>query len=274
MSGHAPFAPPRAAGSARLAGGVTAWLDGLARRSPVRLALASAALSVLAALGLLAASGLGNHGSELARGLIVTVQVAGGAAAVALVMALLAAWARLSGAAPWRALSVAYVEFFRGTSALVQLFWLFFVLPHFGLSLSPLAVGIVGLGLNAGAYGAELVRGAVLAVPAAQWEAARSLNLSHGLTMRLVVLPQALATMLPPWGNLLIELLKATSLVSLITLADLGFKAQQIHQSTLRTVEVFSVVLLLYLALALTLTAGVRALERRVTRWRPRELPR
>lgn len=269
MSGRGPHTPQARVPSATPAGGTAGRLDRLARGAPVRFALAVAALSVLAAAGVGAAGGLAAHGPQLARGLAVTVQVACGAAAVAMIMALAAAWARLAGPGPLRWLAVAYVEFFRGTSALVQLFWLFFVLPHFGLSLSPLVVGIFGLGLNAGAYGAELVRGAVLAVPVAQWEAARSLNLSRSRTMQLVVLPQALATMLPPWGNLLIELLKATSLVSMITLADLGFKAQQIHQSTLRTVEVFSVVLLLYLALSLTITAGMRALERRATRWRP-----
>ena len=203
---------------------------------------------------------------ELLRGAQVTVVVALGGAMLAVAMALLSALARLYGPRPLRWLAVAYIETFRGTSALVQLFWLFFVLPHFGLTLEPLTVGIAALGLNVGAYGAEVVRGAILAVPRGQWEAATALNLSRLQALRHVILPQAVVAMIPPWGNLFIELLKATSLVSLITLADLTFKATQINQNTLRTLEVFGVVLLMYLALATLVTQGMRALEQRAAR--------
>lgn len=203
---------------------------------------------------------------ELLRGMLVTVSVALGAAGVAVVMALISALGRLYGARPVRWLAVAYIETFRGTSALVQLFWLFFVLPHFGLTLEPMTVGIAALGLNVGAYGAEVVRGAMLAVPRGQWEAATALNLSRAKTLRRVILPQAFVAMIPPWGNLFIELLKATSLVSLITLADLTFKANQLNQNSLRTLEVFGLVLLMYLALATLVTHGMRALEQRAAR--------
>lgn len=203
---------------------------------------------------------------ELLRGGQVTVVVALGAALVALGVAVISALARLYGPPPVRWLAVAYIETFRGTSALVQLFWLFFVLPHFGLTLEPMTVGIAALGLNVGAYGAEVVRGAILAVPRGQWEAAKALNLSRAQTLRRIILPQAFVAMIPPWGNLFIELLKATSLVSLITLADLTFKATQMNQNTLRTLEIFGLVLLMYLALATLVTLGMRALERRAAR--------
>lgn len=203
---------------------------------------------------------------ELLRGTWITLQVAAGGSVVALAAALLAAISRLYGPAPLRWLAAVYVETFRGTSALVQLFWLFFVLPHFGIMLEPLTVGIVALGLNVGAYGAEVVRGAIGSVAPGQWEAATALNLSRAQALRRIVLPQAFVAMIPPWGNLLIELLKATSLVSLITLSDLAFKAQQLNQNTLRTVEVFGTVLLMYLAMSLLITAGTRALERRAAR--------
>lgn len=127
-------------------------------------------------------------------------------------------------------------------------------------------MGIAALGLNVGAYGAEVVRGAILAVPRGQWEAATALNLSRLQALRHVILPQAFVAMIPPWGNLFIELLKATSLVSLITLADLTFKATQINQNTLRTLEVFGLVLLIYLALATLVTQAMRALEQRAAR--------
>ena len=203
---------------------------------------------------------------ELLRGVIVTLQVTAGGAVVAVVAALAAALARLYGPAPLRWFATTYVEVFRGTSALVQLFWLFFVLPHFGLTLSPLVVGIAALGLNVGAYGAEVVRGAIGSVARGQWEAATALNLTRAQALRRIILPQAFVTMIPPWGNLFIELLKATSLVSLITLSDLAFKAQQINQNTLRTAEVFGSVLLIYLALSVLITVAMRSLETRAAR--------
>ncbi|QCB48658.1 ectoine/hydroxyectoine ABC transporter permease subunit EhuC [Hydrogenophaga sp. PAMC20947] len=203
---------------------------------------------------------------ELLRGVIVTLQVTAGGAVVAVLAALGAALARLYGPTPLRWFATTYVEVFRGTSALVQLFWLFFVLPHFGLTLSPLVVGIAALGLNVGAYGAEVVRGAIGSVTRGQWEAATALNLTRAQALRRIILPQAFVTMIPPWGNLFIELLKATSLVSLITLSDLAFKAQQINQNTLRTAEVFGSVLLVYLALSVLITVAMRALETRAAR--------
>lgn len=203
---------------------------------------------------------------ELLRGTWITLQVAAGGSVVALAAALLAAISRLYGPAPLRWLAAVYVEAFRGTSALVQLFWLFFVLPHFGVTLSPMTVGIVALGLNVGAYGAEVVRGAIASVPAGQWEASVALNLDRMQALRRIILPQALVAMIPPWGNLFIELLKATSLVSLITLSDLAFKAQQLNQNTLRTAEIFGIVLLIYLAISMLITTGMRALERRAAR--------
>ncbi|QHE84280.1 ectoine/hydroxyectoine ABC transporter permease subunit EhuC [Hydrogenophaga sp. BPS33] len=203
---------------------------------------------------------------ELLKGLRVTVTVAAGGALLASTVAVLAGLAKLYGPRPVRGLAVVYIETFRGTSALVQLFWLFFVLPHFGITLEPMAVGIVALGLNIGAYGAEVVRGAVQSMPRGQWEACTALNFSRTEALRHVILPQAFVAMIPPWGNLLIELLKATSLVSLITLSDLSFKAQQINQNTLRTLEVFSLVLLLYLGLSMLITLGVRTLEKHAAR--------
>ncbi|HEY9094908.1 MAG TPA: ABC transporter permease subunit, partial [Hydrogenophaga sp.] len=97
-------------------------------------------------------------------------------------------------------------------------------------------------------------------------EAARALNLTRAQTLRRIVLPQAFVAMIPPWGNLFIELLKATSLVSLITLSDLAFKAQQLNQNTLRTAEVFGTVLVMYLGLSVLITIAMRALEARASR--------
>ncbi|WP_233237518.1 ectoine/hydroxyectoine ABC transporter permease subunit EhuC [Bordetella sp. LUAb4] len=200
----------------------------------------------------------------LLRGLGVTLQITAAAALVALPLALLAGLGRLS-AHPWlRWPATVYVQVFRGTSALVQLFWFYFVLPLFGLELPAMAVGIAVLAANTGAYGAEVVRGAIAAVPAGQREAARALNMSPALAMRRIVLPQAMAAMLPPATNLLIELLKNTALVSLITITDLTFSGQLVRSDTLRTTPVFLTVLVLYFIAAQAIAAVMRFLEKRV----------
>jgi len=198
----------------------------------------------------------------LLEGARITVLITVLGCALAVAMAFLAAITRMYGPAPLRWLAITYIELFRGTSALVQLFWLFFVLPHFGITLEPLTVAVVALGLNVGAYGAEVVRGAIDAVPRGQWEATIALNMSRMAALKRVILPQAVLAMIPPWGNLFIELMKATALVSLITISDLAFKASQMNQTTYRTVEIFTIVLVFYLAIALVITIGMRALER------------
>ncbi len=204
----------------------------------------------------------------LLRGLDVTVRLTLTSAALAFVIAIVAGLGRLSPLAPVRFLAGAYVEVFRGTSVLVQMFWLFFALPLFGITLTPFAAGVCALALNIGAYGAEIVRGAVRSVPVGQIEAAVALNLTPAQRMRRVVLPQALLLMLPPFGNLLIELLKATALVSLITIPDITFQGVTLQQTTGRTTEIFLWLLILYFALAYPMTLAVRWVERRASAFR------
>ncbi|OGG56154.1 MAG: ectoine/hydroxyectoine ABC transporter permease subunit EhuC [Candidatus Handelsmanbacteria bacterium RIFCSPLOWO2_12_FULL_64_10] len=201
----------------------------------------------------------------LLSGAVVTVELTVGAAGVACVAASLAGLGRLSRRRPVRWLAGTYIEAFRGTSALVQLFWAYFALPLVGISLDAMTAGVLALGLNTGAYGAEVVRGAIRAVPQGQHEAALALNLTNAQKMRSVILPQALVAALPPAGNLLIEMLKNTSLVSLITISELTFRGQMLRAETLRTVEIFGLLLIVYFLLALLITSGVRALERRLS---------
>jgi polar amino acid transport system permease protein len=227
-----------------------------------------ALLSFTAGLVVASFAGFRQFLPALLEGAWVTIQITVAACALAVVCGLLAGLAKMSPWAPVRWLAITYIEVFRGTSALVQLFWLFFVLPHFGITLDPVPVAILALGLNVGAYGAEVVRGAVLAVPRGQYEAAIALNMSPLTRMRRIILPQAMIAMVPPWGNLFIELLKATALVSLITVADLTFRAYQLNQATLQTVQIFLLVLVMYLAIALVITFLMRGLERRLTRGR------
>lgn len=200
----------------------------------------------------------------LSRGLVITIELTGAGGALAAAAAFVAGLGRISSFAIPRWVSIAYIEVFRGTSALVQLFWFYYVLPLFGLKIDAMATGIIVLGLNSGAYGAEVVRGAIQAVPKGQREAATALNLSPRQTLWRVILPQAVPAMLPPAGNLLIELLKNTALVSLITIADLTFEAQILRTATLRTVQIFSLLLVVYFACALVITAGIRFLENKL----------
>ena len=123
------------------------------------------------------------------------------------------------------------IELFRGTSALVQLFWAFYVLPFFGLELSPLVAGVLVLGLNEGSYFAEVVRPALQSVVGGQRDAAITLHLPRWYRFRRIILPQALPVMIPPFGNALIGMLKFTALVSLVTLQDIAFRASMIRSS-------------------------------------------
>lgn len=201
----------------------------------------------------------------LLKGTAVTLEVLIGAAILAAIMAFLAGWGRVSTVNPIRWISTVYVEVFRGTSALVQLFWLFFVLPQFGIELSPLPTAIIGLGLHIGAYGAEVFRGAVKNVPRGQYEAAQAISMSRFKTMQKIIIPQAVPAMMPPFTNLVVELLKATSLVSLITLGDLTFNGQLLRSSTLRTTEILILLLVLYFIIASVLTFAMRRIEKKVS---------
>ena len=203
----------------------------------------------------------------LLQGTLVTIQIAALGTLLAIAMAFVATAAKLAPWAPVRWLGNVYVEVFRGTSLLVQLFWFFFVLPlpPFRIELTPFTVAIVGLGLHYGAYGSEILRGALRSVPGGQYEAALALNMPAAVRLRRVVLPQAMINALPPATNLMIELLKGTSLVSLITLSDLTFRARQLDEATFKTAEIFCLTLVIYFVLAQLLVALMRHFERRVS---------
>lgn len=206
----------------------------------------------------------------LLRGAGVTIEITLLASLLAIALAMIAALAKMSHARALRWTANAYIEVFRGTSLLVQLFWLYFVLPlpPFNVSMSPFAVAVIGLGLHIGAYGAEVMRGAFASVPRGQIEAAVALNIPPRRRFTRIVLPQALVNAIPPGTNLLIELLKGTSLVSLVTLADLSFRANQIVQVTFLSREVFGLTLLIYFVLAQCINVAMRMLARRVSHGR------
>lgn len=199
----------------------------------------------------------------LLRGAWVTIQLTLYGSVIALVLAFVFGLVGIARSRWLRALGRVYVEFFRGTATLVLMYWFFYALPLVGFRFTPMAAAVLALGLNVGAYGAEVVRGAVKAVPRAQYEATVALNMRPAQRLRRVLLPQAVALMLPPFGNLLIELMKGSAVVSLISIADLMLRAQQIRQTTGETTAVFLVILVMYFVIAQVLQLLVRYLERR-----------
>jgi polar amino acid transport system permease protein len=156
------------------------------------------------------------------------------------------------------------IELFRGTSLLVQLFFFFFVLPlpPFNLEMPAVFTGILALGMNYGAYGAEVVRGSINSVPAGQWEATTALSLSRTQRMWRVIFPQAWALMIPSLNNLLIQLLKGTAVVYLITIVDLTAELNRLRVQT-DVFFAYGLGLLIYFAIAYLLTLGMNALETR-----------
>lgn len=205
---------------------------------------------------------LQTHGNRFIDGSLVTIQQTMFATLLAIFLALVFGMMRLSGLRPIRWGAIAYIEFFRGTSLLVQLYWIFFVLPLFGITFDKVTAGFVAVGMNLGAYGAELVRGSIQSVSKGQYEACHALNMPYLKRMRRIILPQALLIMLPPWGNLLIELLKGTALVSLISVTDLMFEAKQINGTTFQSAESFGTALIIYYLMArLVVAPGMRAFE-------------
>lgn len=205
---------------------------------------------------------LSQYGGRFVDGTIVTAQQTVLAIVVAVSIAVLMGLMRLSHHLLVRGVATVYIEIFRGTSLLVQLFWIFFVLPLFGLPLEKFTAGFLAVGMNLGAYGAEVVRGAIQSVPRGQYEAALALNMSPATRMRRIIFPQALVLMLPPWGNLLIELLKGTALVALISVTDLMFEAKQINGSTFLSIEAFGTALIIYYVMArLVISPSMRWFE-------------
>ncbi|MEY9213980.1 ectoine/hydroxyectoine ABC transporter permease subunit EhuC [Thermobifida halotolerans] len=166
-----------------------------------------------------------------------------------------------------RGFATFYTETFRGVAALILMYWMAFAVPQITpYEIDPMFAAVLALGLNIGAYGAEVVRAAINAVPKAQIEATVALSMSWWRRMRSVVLPQAWAQMLPTFGNLIIELMKATAIVSLIGVADLTRIAQEQRTATGETILAFSGALVVYFVIAQVLILGMRLLERRANR--------
>jgi polar amino acid transport system permease protein len=197
---------------------------------------------------------------QVGDGLKTTVELTLLGAAGAFVLAIVLGLAERAPFIVIRFLSRVVVEFFRGTSLLVQLYWLFYVMPLLGWELDPLFCGVLALSLNYGAYGAEVVRGSIASVPPGQYEAVSALSISPTRGMFRVIFPQAWALMLPSLGNLLIQLLKGTAVVLAITIQDLFYQIEELRKQT-GTWYAFIVGLLLYFVIAWVLIQIMNALE-------------
>ncbi|KAM9865763.1 L-cystine transport system permease protein YecS [Leucobacter aridicollis] len=201
---------------------------------------------------------------KLIKAVPIVAQLALGAMVLALVLGLLIALARLSSSRILRGIAVVYVEVLRGTPLLVQLVYIYFVLPVVGVQLDPVAAGIIGLGLNYAAYLSEVYRTSILAIDSGQTEAALSLGYTPTKALWRIVIPQSFKVALGPIGNYFIAMVKDTALTSVIAVSEILKTANTLNSQTFQTVEIYTAAAVLYLALSLPLSRLVIVLEKKV----------
>lgn len=199
---------------------------------------------------------------DLLRGAGITLLLTAEGLTAGFVLGLLAAYARVYGSKFWRGLAVGYIELFRGTPLLMQLFIVYYGLPGLGITLSRELSAFLALGFNSGAYQAEYLRGSILAIGDGQMMAGRSIGMSRFQVIRYVILPQALRLAIPAWSNEPVSLLKSTAVVFLIAVPELMAKAKSIAAQTYDPIGAYLAVAVVYLAIVYLLDAGLRWLER------------
>jgi len=203
-------------------------------------------------------------GPDLIDGAVVTLQLTLVALALGVIMGLPAALARVYGGKWLRSLAIAYIELFRGTPLLVQLFVVYYGFPDLGLTFSRLTAAFITLGLNSGAYQAEYFRGAIQSVGSGQMIAARAVGMTLPQAIRYIILPQALRLALPAWSNEAISMVKYTSVVFLIAVPDLMGEAKILAGRYFNPIEIYLTVALVYIFLVAIATLIMRNVERRL----------
>jgi len=201
---------------------------------------------------------------ELLRGALVSVELTICVMVIALIFGLIIALMRISRSRLLRFVSTFYIEIIRGTPCLLQLFYIYFVLPSVGIRFDPFMAGVIGLSVNYSAYLSEVYRAGILAVPRGQLEASQALGMSRRTMMRLIILPQAIRVVVPPLGNYFISLFKDTSLVSIVTIKELMFTGQIIAATNFQYFAIFTIIGIIYLTLSYPGSLFVGYLERRM----------
>lgn len=203
----------------------------------------------------------------LKAGLVVTIPLSLLSFAIAMIIAVVTALARLSNISILRYIFGLYVWIFRGTPLLVQLFIVFFGLPNLGIVLDAWTASIITFSLNTGAYASESIRASIIAIPKGQWEAAESLGMTYWQVLRRIIAPQTIRISLPPVTNDFIDLVKGTSLVASITLADMFMIGQQITARTYEPLLIYSLVAAIYLLFITILTFMQGRLEKYASKY-------
>jgi polar amino acid transport system permease protein len=198
----------------------------------------------------------------LFQGVILTIAVTVGSLILSTVLGMVWALMRVSGIRVLDLTARLLVNFIRGVPIIVQLFYIYFVLPDFGITLTALQAAIIGLGIAYSAYQSENFRAGIEAVDRGQVEAAQSIGMGWWLVMRRVILPQAVRIVLPPYGNIMIMMLKDSSQASTITVAELAMQGKLIASATFKNTSVFTLVALMYLCMSLPLMHLVSRLEK------------
>lgn len=196
-------------------------------------------------------------------GVIITLELTVLSFIIGFILGILIAAARVIGPNPLPALSKLYIEIFRGTPLLIQLLFIYFGLPQIGIKLNPFTASVIAIGLNSGAYQAEILRTAIKSIPEEQYMSASSLNLTIIQTYRYIVLPQSLRIAIPALVNEIVALIKYSSLASVIGLSELTRRGEYMVAYTFKALEVYFIVAILYLALCLLVSQLSSYIERK-----------
>src|SRR6202050_2200339 len=201
---------------------------------------------------------------SLLQGALLTIAVSLLAFGLALVLGLATGLARISRLTVLRVVAGCYIQFIRGTPLLLQLFFIYYVLPYAGIVLSPFVSGAMGLTLNYAAYMAEVVRSGIQAIPKGQWEAGQSVGMSRRLLMRRIILPQAIRIIIPSIGNFFVSIFKDSALVSVITMRDLMFSGELLASATYKHFEIFAMVAVIYFCISYPVAKFVEWVEAKI----------
>lgn len=200
----------------------------------------------------------------LLKGTVITLQITFLSLVISLIAGVFVALARISNIFILKKAAEIYISIIRGTPLLVQLMYVYFVLPELGFQFTPFVSAVIGLSIYESAYLAEIYRGGIQSVAKGQTEAAYAIGMNYGQTMKRVILPQALKNVLPAVGNSAILLLKNSSLTSFIAVNELMHTGELLATSTFRSLEIFTLVAIIYWVLHYPMTLIVRSLERRM----------